>query len=301
MHAAAIRHVTIQTGINLSSIPSTAWHRLIDVHYQRLDKDNRPHHNETTVIYVVTGLEACVPSLKEWPEVWAANNNKLKPTPPAAPKNVVFVDQSVVVVGTEKPAVEEKLGTTTTKKAAEKGQGAGDEIDVESEAVNEQEEEEKEVKKEEIEVEPMEEDGNGGNVRKEATKIEQQPKDESGQGVETVENGAPAAAADVDVFPLEKEGKAGTGAEPVGRKEIGSRVAPAAPAIPALPVLQFIGVHSSRVKLKTLEISLDGMLDYDENDREEGSFELSLAAEVIKEAVIQYHGRHILQQLEILR
>jgi hypothetical protein len=50
-----------------------------------------------------------------------------------------------------------------------------------------------------------------------------------------------------------------------------------------------------------MTISLDGLLDYDEEDREECTFELSLFAEVFQEFLQFKMGTRILSNLEMLR
>ncbi|CAK9217325.1 unnamed protein product, partial [Sphagnum troendelagicum] len=52
------------------------------------------------------------------------------------------------------------------------------------------------------------------------------------------------------------------------------------------------------MQLRSMTISLDGLLDYDEEDREECTFELSLFAEVFHELLQFKMGSRILTSLE---
>jgi hypothetical protein len=53
------------------------------------------------------------------------------------------------------------------------------------------------------------------------------------------------------------------------------------------------------MQLRSMTISLDGLLDYDEEDREECTFELSLFAEVFHELLQFKMGSRILTSLEV--
>ena len=55
--------------------------------------------------------------------------------------------------------------------------------------------------------------------------------------------------------------------------------------------------NTSSVKLRTMTISLDGLLDYDEGDKEEATFELSLFAEGFHEMLMRDYGLIILNAL----
>ena len=46
-------------------------------------------------------------------------------------------------------------------------------------------------------------------------------------------------------------------------------------------------------KLRTMTISLDGLLDYNEDDRDEGTFELNLFAETLKELFTAVAARRL--------
>jgi len=50
-------------------------------------------------------------------------------------------------------------------------------------------------------------------------------------------------------------------------------------------------------RLKTMSISLDGLLDYDEGDKDEATFELSLMAESFNEMLMRDYGSLILKAL----
>eukprot|EP00803_Ostreobium_quekettii_P006031 evm.model.scf_3803.1 EVM.evm.TU.scf_3803.1 scf_3803:4028-11146(+) len=56
--------------------------------------------------------------------------------------------------------------------------------------------------------------------------------------------------------------------------------------------------NTPSLKLRTLAISLDGLLDYDEDDKEEATFELSLFAEGFHEMLMRDYGLIILDALQ---
>eukprot|EP00850_Spirogloea_muscicola_P007355 SM000037S13490 [mRNA] locus=s37:177551:185876:+ [translate_table: standard] len=66
------------------------------------------------------------------------------------------------------------------------------------------------------------------------------------------------------------------------------------------PALLLITERSKQAKWKSVSISLDGLLDYDEEDKEECTFELSLFAESFKEMLQCRYGCQILGALEAL-
>ena len=68
--------------------------------------------------------------------------------------------------------------------------------------------------------------------------------------------------------------------------------------MPATPRLCFIGLHNPIIRLKTMSISLDGLLDYNESDTEEATFELSMLAEALHELISRDAGEAILEALK---
>jgi hypothetical protein len=70
--------------------------------------------------------------------------------------------------------------------------------------------------------------------------------------------------------------------------------------IPA-PGLVLTTKRSKSSKMRSMTISLDGLLDYDEEDREECTFELSLFAEVLQELLQSKMGNRILSNLQTIR
>jgi len=68
-----------------------------------------------------------------------------------------------------------------------------------------------------------------------------------------------------------------------------------------LPGLVLTTKQTKTFKMRSMTISLDGLLDYDEEDREECTFELSLFAEVFQEFLQFKMGTRILSNLEMLR
>lgn len=70
------------------------------------------------------------------------------------------------------------------------------------------------------------------------------------------------------------------------------------PPAPSAPRICFIGVHNPKIRLKTMSISLDGLLDYNESDTEEPTFELSMLAEALHEVISRDAGETILEALK---
>ncbi|XP_024390873.1 uncharacterized protein [Physcomitrium patens] len=68
-----------------------------------------------------------------------------------------------------------------------------------------------------------------------------------------------------------------------------------------VPGLVLTTRRSKSSKMRSMTISLDGLLDYDEEDREECTFELSLFAEALQELLQHKMGSRILSNLEAIR
>lgn len=67
---------------------------------------------------------------------------------------------------------------------------------------------------------------------------------------------------------------------------------------PAEKSVQLLGRNMTNGDhLRPLTISLDGLLDYDESDREESTMELNLFAEAFHEMLMRDAGERILQAL----
>ena len=66
-------------------------------------------------------------------------------------------------------------------------------------------------------------------------------------------------------------------------------------------VKQITRVKSAEKEKKTrsLCVSLDGLLDYEEEDRDEGTFEVSIAAEAIHEMLQMYYSGRLKKALEV--
>ncbi|KAG7668654.1 hypothetical protein Ndes2526B_g03723 [Nannochloris sp. 'desiccata'] len=67
--------------------------------------------------------------------------------------------------------------------------------------------------------------------------------------------------------------------------------------MPSEPRILFIGLNNQKLRLKTMSISLDGLLDYNENDTEEAVFEMSLFAETMHEMLSRDAGMTIYKAL----
>jgi len=63
------------------------------------------------------------------------------------------------------------------------------------------------------------------------------------------------------------------------------------------PRLLFIGAHTENIKLKTMPLSLDGLLDYNDSDTENETFELSIFAEAFHEMLSRDAGDVVLKVL----
>jgi hypothetical protein len=67
--------------------------------------------------------------------------------------------------------------------------------------------------------------------------------------------------------------------------------------MPSTPRLLLIGLNNAKLRLKTMSISLDGLLDFNETDTEEATFEMSLFAETMHEMLSRDAGRTIYNAL----
>lgn len=54
-------------------------------------------------------------------------------------------------------------------------------------------------------------------------------------------------------------------------------------------------------KWRSATLSLDGLLDYDESDKDEGTFELSLFAEAFQDMLMRDYGEQIYHALQKFR
>lgn len=108
--------------------------------------------------------------------------------------------------------------------------------------------------------------------------------------VERLETNAQEVTEDGELVKTESKGTLkGTGAPTAGTI--------IATPPPASPKLLLIGLNNTVLRLKTMSISLDGLLDYNESDKEEATFELSLSAESLHELLMRDAGDAVLQAL----
>lgn len=54
-------------------------------------------------------------------------------------------------------------------------------------------------------------------------------------------------------------------------------------------------------RIRTATLSLDGLLDYDESDKDEATFELSLFAESFQDMLMRDYGQIIFEALQAFR
>ena len=54
-------------------------------------------------------------------------------------------------------------------------------------------------------------------------------------------------------------------------------------------------------KWRSATLSLDGLLDYDESDKDEGTFELSLFAEAFQDMLMRDYGQLIYEAMQAFR
>lgn len=54
-------------------------------------------------------------------------------------------------------------------------------------------------------------------------------------------------------------------------------------------------------KWRSATLSLDGLLDYDESDKDEGTFELSLFAEAFQDMLMRDYGQQIYEAMQAFR
>ena len=54
-------------------------------------------------------------------------------------------------------------------------------------------------------------------------------------------------------------------------------------------------------KWRSATLSLDGLLDYDESDKDEGTFELSLFAEAFQDMLMRDYGLQIYEAMQAFR
>lgn len=106
------------------------------------------------------------------------------------------------------------------------------------------------------------------------------------------------AAADRAAKAEKAKAESGKGGEEAKEEQKEGEATPVPePPMPARPQLQLVGLHTPHLKLKTAAISLDGLLDYNTSDKDEGTFELSVFAEALHEALLRDAGAAIVAEL----
>jgi len=279
----ATRHVQEMVGLDLT--PCTRWLRFLEVHYQKEDREDRgprgpARRTEITVIFV-PDVARCIPSPEAWPAVWAGmqERQKVKDEKEAKHKK----ERKEARDAKEAKEVKEAKEAKEKKEAEEKGEDTKKDeeakpaklVDYEEEASAKAAEEKPKSSVKTEEKKPV------AKTEEEKSKTkEEKPK---------MEDEKPKTE---DEKPTTEEAKPTTEeAKPVVKKEEKEEKVQE-------PLIPLLARCTKDHKLKTLSISLDGLLDYDESDKDTGTFELSLFAESLHELLLTINMDAILGYLQ---
>ncbi|KAH7424227.1 hypothetical protein KP509_12G096000 [Ceratopteris richardii] len=302
----AIRCVKDCIQLDLSGVSS--WKRFMEVHYNRV-RDNGSMYKEIAV-YFIPDISACLPTLEDWKLQWRERRDaKLKQEASqkhekdgkigGSPKDAHNKERSEKQDDTdarkEDLKKEEKLDKALKKDDLKDKVIKEDKKDTKKDLNKDKEmrsEEKKEIKKDDKKGKDTKKDD-----KKKEGKHEEKEKDVKKDDRKQKERKAEK---------LGKEDKRDEEKSMKDSKSLKSRVPDKkeksldfeAPEIPGFFLVASRTKNAKHARVMT--ISLDGLLDYDERDKEESTFELSLFAEVFQEMLQHRFGSHILGTLESL-
>ncbi|KFM22425.1 hypothetical protein F751_0172 [Auxenochlorella protothecoides] len=300
LRRAAQRHCRIQAGVDLA--PTDKWLRLLDVTYQRLDEEGLEHHTEIVSMFLVDA-SACLPNQESWPQVWAeaqAARRLQTPAaagPGAAPRPGPEAEPETARGDVPPATTVQGEAATEPGEALAAGSAEEDFIRLLNEPAGEPAEAVGDL------TQALDAGLEGADA---AAALAPSPKSDTdvvslaavpqaspgpearaqggtapppGLAQSTVPGLAPSDApeavdavleAAMDSSPVERS----AAPDSVATNPAAGSVATAAAALPPSPALCTLGMHGAGVRLRTLSISLDGLLDYNLSDTGAGTFEL---------------------------
>lgn len=299
-----IRHVKAQTDLDLSVC--TTWVRFCEIHFRR-EVSGADEVTEITVIFLVD-IDKCLPSPEKWPEMWGQRLEWKK-----AKKLAEEVAEKKPEPG-KGSAEGEAVGGQESKQGAAAEQDAYEEVEPKGEETAAEDVKamgpSEEVPKEEHEKKTVEEDerqqGEDADAElPDAGKVEVEEKGKSNESsvpmetdLEEKEEGVEAEKAETAAAGGKSEAQQAVAKEDVAPKDVVPKDAEPKDEPPPKDISVFVKAkNTSTVRLRTMTISLDGLLDYDEGDKEEATFELSLFAEGFHEMLMRDYGLTILNVL----
>eukprot|EP00897_Mesotaenium_endlicherianum_P006610 jgi/Mesen1/5978/ME000302S04977 len=318
----AIRCTKESTGIDLS--PCANWLRFCEVHYERLTEDGLPSHTEISVMFL-PDLHSCLPTLSEWAQTLKARAvakleaeaaEKARESEKEKEKERKKKEETDAVAAAAAAATAAAAGasaaaTVNAEDSKEEGDGGKREAEAAAgqvEGATDKKEEEKgaEQKQEEpVKAEDASKAGDdvskdSGDAKAKEAEAEKETEKVSAAVVEVPE---PEVTCPGFVVTT-KRTKAAKAKEAEAEKET-EKVSAAVVEVPepevTCPGFVVTTKRTKAAKWKSMTISMDGLLDYDEEDREEGTFELSVFAEVFQELMQSQAGHKILANLEVVR
>ncbi|MCO5553528.1 hypothetical protein L7F22_007050 [Adiantum nelumboides] len=309
----AIRCTRDATQLDLTGVLS--WNRIMEVHYDRV-RDNNSTYKEIAV-FLIPDLSGCLPTLNSWKLQWkqqrearlkreASEKQEKDGKAGGSPKDSQKKDKAEKVQ--DKDAKEEEKDSKKEEKSgrdAKNDDKREKEVKEDKKEVKKEEKKDKELKKEEKrEKDTKKDDKKDKDVKKEDKKHEERKekdakKEDKKQKDRKVKEEKKDKEEKRDEEKKEekkddKDVKATKGKGSDKKVKAPSEIE--APDVPGF----FITNRTKAGKTRAMTISLDGLLDYDERDKEESTFELSLFAEVFQEMLQYRFGCHILEALETL-
>eukprot|EP00803_Ostreobium_quekettii_P002366 evm.model.scf_336.5 EVM.evm.TU.scf_336.5 scf_336:60598-75964(-) len=297
-----IRHVKAQADLDLSVC--TQWVRFCEIHFQREMPDGT-EASEVTVVFLVD-VDKCLPDQESWPDVWKerlewkkakkiSEDAEKQDEAPTKGANGHGTEAALSAKETDQMVTDAKEGVT---KAAEPGVEAAKDKEVMTDAPAAEEVEDGNPK-----------EGTVGSMAEGVTTNVEEPGVSEGADEEmtdaTKANGE-VKAAEGGTHSTEAVTEANTAndeaakADPAGAadKKVEEPKAQQEEPPPKETSILVKARNTTALKLRTMTISLDGLLDYDEGDKEEATFELSLFAEGFHEMLMRDYGLIILEALE---
>eukprot|EP01025_Chloroclados_australasicus_P017103 TRINITY_DN1870_c1_g1_i2.p1 TRINITY_DN1870_c1_g1~~TRINITY_DN1870_c1_g1_i2.p1 ORF type:complete len:1059 (+),score=244.46 TRINITY_DN1870_c1_g1_i2:368-3178(+) len=274
--------------LNIDLSKNTLWVKFVEINYMRPLPNDKGHYRETTVVYLVD-VSQCLPSEQEWPALWKSHV-ELKKTAREHEKAKYAAREAAEKKHKEdeKRRSSERVDSFTVIKTEKSKPSESKE---EEDVVANGNKEDKPADTSQQDIENAEQNANQKQDDQETKQEEQnEDGDEEMVDVETAQGGGKNEQKQTEAKEKdEKDDKADEKGE--AKKKVEEY------PLPESPQLLVQTLVNTDEKWKVMPISLNGLLDYDETDKEEGTFELSLFAEAFHEMLMRDYGEKILKTL----
>ncbi|KAI5072001.1 hypothetical protein GOP47_0012107 [Adiantum capillus-veneris] len=309
----AIRCTKDATQLDLTAVSS--WKRIMEVHYDRV-RDSSSTYKEVTV-FLIPDLSGCLPTLDSWKLQWKQRREARLQREASEKQDKDGKSSGSPKDNQKKEKVEKVQDKDAEEKDSKKEEKSGRDAKKDDKKEKEAKEDKKDVKKEEKKEELLKkeekrekdikkDDKKDKDVKKEDKKEKHEEKKEKDAKKEDKkqkdrkvkeEKKDKDEKRDEEKKAEKKDDKDVKGAKGRGSDKKGKVLLEVeAPEVPGF----FITSCTKAGKARAMTISLDGLLDYDERDKEESTFELSLFGEIFQEMLQYRYGSRVLEALESL-